>query len=96
MVGNWITRIITQAEKIKTAIKKRASKEDIANSDWTSCCTGPILTMALIGPHAPLYPGNFESNTALCFINRSWNADFVSSFIRLSGSRLTDSLGVTS
>ena len=24
MVGNWITRIITQAEKIKTAIKKRA------------------------------------------------------------------------
>ena len=43
MVGNWITRIITQAEKIKTAIKKRASKEDIANSDWTSCCTGPIL-----------------------------------------------------
>ncbi len=43
MVGNWITRIITQAEKIKTAIKKRASKEDIANSDWTSCCKGPIL-----------------------------------------------------
>ena len=29
MVGNWITRIITQAEKIKTAIKKRASKEEI-------------------------------------------------------------------
>ena len=43
MVGNWITRIITQAEKIKTAIRKRASKEDIANSDWTSCCKGPIL-----------------------------------------------------
>ena len=43
MVNNWITKIITQAEKIKTAIKKRASKEDIANSDWTSCCTGPIL-----------------------------------------------------
>ena len=36
MVGNWITRIITQAEKIKTAIKKRASKEEIKNSKWMS------------------------------------------------------------
>ena len=40
---NWITKIIKAGEKIKTAIKKRASKEDIANSDWTSCCIGPIL-----------------------------------------------------
>ena len=40
---NWITKIIKAGEKIKTAIKERASKEDIANSDWTSCCVGPIL-----------------------------------------------------
>ena len=40
---NWITKIIKAGEKIKTAINKRASKEDIANSDWTSCCKGPIL-----------------------------------------------------
>ncbi len=40
---NWITKIIKAGEKIKSAIHKRASKEDIANSDWTSCCTGPIL-----------------------------------------------------
>ena len=40
---NWITKIIKASEKIKTAIHKRASKEDIANSDWTSCCKGPIL-----------------------------------------------------
>ncbi len=40
---NWITKIIKAGEKIKTAIHKRASKEDIANSDWTSCCRGPIL-----------------------------------------------------
>ena len=40
---NWITKIIKAGEKIKTAIRKRASKEDIANSDWTSCCKGPIL-----------------------------------------------------
>ena len=40
---NWITKIIKAGEKIKTAIHKRASKEEIANSDWTSCCKGPIL-----------------------------------------------------
>ncbi len=40
---NWITKIIVAGEKIKTAIRKRASKEEIAKSDWTSCCKGPIL-----------------------------------------------------
>ena len=40
---NWITKIIKAGERIKTAIHKRASKEDIAKSDWTSCCKGPIL-----------------------------------------------------
>ena len=44
---NWITKIIKAGEKIKTAIHKRASKEDIANSDWTSCCKGPILKKSL-------------------------------------------------
>ena len=40
---NWITKIIKAGEKIKSVIHKRATKEDIANSDWTSCCRGPIL-----------------------------------------------------
>ena len=40
---NWITKILKAGEKIKTAIHERASKEDIAKSDWTSCCRGPIL-----------------------------------------------------
>ena len=40
---NWITKIIKAGEQIKTAIHERASKEDIAKSDWTSCCRGPIL-----------------------------------------------------
>ena len=40
---NWITKALKFGEKIKTVIKKRASKEEIANSDWTSCCKGPIL-----------------------------------------------------
>ena len=43
---NWITKIIKAGEKIKSAIHKRASKEDIANSNWTSCCKGPILKKA--------------------------------------------------
>ena len=40
---NWITKIIKAGEKIKTALHKRATKEDIEKSDWTSCCKGPIL-----------------------------------------------------
>jgi len=40
---NWITKIIKAGEKIKYALHKRATKDDIANSDWTSCCKGPIL-----------------------------------------------------
>ncbi|MDA9687542.1 acetyl-CoA carboxylase carboxyl transferase subunit beta [Candidatus Pelagibacter sp.] len=40
---NWITKALKFGEKIKKVIKKRASKEEIANSDWTSCCKGPIL-----------------------------------------------------
>ncbi len=40
---NWITRVIKFSEKIKKAIRKRASKEEIENSKWTSCCKGPVL-----------------------------------------------------
>ena len=40
---NWNTKIIKAGEKIKTALHERASKEDIAKSDWTSCCRGPLL-----------------------------------------------------
>ena len=40
---NWIKKTLYFGEKIKRIIKKRPSKEEIANSDWTSCCKGPIL-----------------------------------------------------
>ena len=40
---NWIKKTIRFGEKIKKIIKKRSSKEEIENSDWTSCCKGPIL-----------------------------------------------------
>ena len=40
---NWIKKPLRFGEKIKKIIKKRASKEEIANSDWISCCKGPIL-----------------------------------------------------
>ena len=40
---NWIKKTLRFGEKIKKIIKERSSKTDIANSDWTSCCKGPIL-----------------------------------------------------
>jgi len=40
---NWIKKTLRFGEKIKTIIKSRATKADIANSDWTSCSKGPIL-----------------------------------------------------
>ena len=40
---NWIKKTLRFGEKIKTIIKARATKTEIANSDWTSCCKGPIL-----------------------------------------------------
>ena len=40
---NRIKKTLRFGEKIKTIIKERATKTEIANSDWTSCCKGPIL-----------------------------------------------------
>ena len=40
---NWLTKAINFSEKIKKVLKKRPSKSEIENSDWTSCCKGPIL-----------------------------------------------------
>jgi acetyl-CoA carboxylase carboxyl transferase subunit beta len=44
---NWIKKTLRFGEKIKKIIKTRATKNDIANSDWTSCCKGPILKKLL-------------------------------------------------
>ena len=40
---NWLTKAINLKDKIKRVLRKRSSKEDIENSNWTSCCKGPIL-----------------------------------------------------
>ena len=40
---NWIKKVLHIGEKIKKVIKKRPTKQEIENSDWTSCCKGPIL-----------------------------------------------------
>ena len=40
---NWLTRAINFGEKVKKILKKRPSKQDTADSDWTSCCKGPVL-----------------------------------------------------
>ncbi len=39
---NWITRIRSAAEKIKTAVRKRASKAEIAASKYISCHGVPV------------------------------------------------------
>ena len=39
---NWITKALNFGEKIKKVFKRRATKEELDNSDWTSCCKGPI------------------------------------------------------
>jgi len=40
---NWIKKTLRFGDKIKKIIRTRITKADIANSDWTSCCKGPIL-----------------------------------------------------
>ena len=40
---NWLTKAINLKDKIKRVLRKRSSKEDIENSNWTSCCKGPVL-----------------------------------------------------
>ena len=40
---NWLKKTLRFGEKIKQLLKKRPSKSDIENSDWTSCCKGPVL-----------------------------------------------------
>ena len=39
---NWITRIKTAAEKIKTAVRRRATKSEIATSKYISCHGVPV------------------------------------------------------
>ena len=57
---NRIKKTHKIGEKIKRLLKKRPSKKDIENSDWASCCKGPILkkdlednlwTCSLCGKH---------------------------------------------
>ena len=43
---NWITKALNFGQRIKKVLKKRPSKEEIENSDWTNCC-GPILKKEL-------------------------------------------------
>ena len=40
---NWLKKTIRFGEKIKKIFKRRATKDEIENSDWTSCCKGPVL-----------------------------------------------------
>ena len=40
---NWLKKTLDFGQKIKRFLKKRPSRKDMEESDWTSCCKGPIL-----------------------------------------------------
>ena len=37
---NWLNKVIKAGERIKAAIRKRATKEELAQSNYVSCCVG--------------------------------------------------------
>ena len=40
---NWLKKTLDFGQKIKRFLKKRPSRKDMEESDWTYCCKGPIL-----------------------------------------------------
>ena len=40
---NWLKKTLDFGQKIKKLLKKSPSRKDMEESDWTSCCKGPIL-----------------------------------------------------
>ena len=44
---NWLKKTLDFGQKIKRLLKKRPSRKDMEESDWTSCCKGPILKREL-------------------------------------------------
>jgi len=39
---NWLNKVLKAGERIKAAIRKRATKEELAKSDYVSCCKGLV------------------------------------------------------
>ena len=39
---NWLNKVIKAGERIRAAIRKRATKEELAKSDYVSCCKGLV------------------------------------------------------
>ena len=42
MVGNWLNKVFAAGERIKAAIRKRATKEELEQSKFVSCCVGLV------------------------------------------------------
>ena len=40
---NWLKKTLDFGQKIKRLFKKRPSRQDMEESNWMSCCKGPIL-----------------------------------------------------
>ena len=39
---NWLNKLWKAGERIKAVIKKRATKEELAQSNYVSCCVGLV------------------------------------------------------
>ena len=39
---NWLNKVLKAGERIKAAIRKRATKEELAQSNYVSCCVGLV------------------------------------------------------
>ena len=39
---NWLNKVLAAGSRIKAAIRKRATKEELAKSDYVSCCKGLV------------------------------------------------------
>ena len=39
---NWLNKVLKAGERIKSAIRKRATKEELSQSNYVSCCKGLV------------------------------------------------------
>ena len=50
---NWLNSIIKAGSRIKAAIRKRATKEELAKSNYVSCCKGLVSKKEIASNYPP-------------------------------------------
>ena len=59
---NWLNKVIKAGERIRAAIRKRATKEELAKSDYVSCCKGLVSKEEVANNYhtCPYFSRHFE------------------------------------